>query len=77
MLKSFGLILLFTAVSYFHIPQLAKDKMIREIWIFSILMLFITVLAIAQINKVPIPNPLELIAIAVEPLSKLLQVSNK
>jgi uncharacterized membrane protein len=71
MLKSFGLLVLFIAIAYFHIPKLAKEKLIREIWIFSILMLVITVISIAQVNGVKIPNPLELITITLDPLIKL------
>ncbi|MGX6444959.1 hypothetical protein ACWM35_17235 [Neobacillus sp. K501] len=71
MLKSFGLIVIFSVISYFHIHQLAKDKLRREIWIFTFLMLFITGIGIAQVNHLPIPNPLELISITMEPVNKM------
>jgi hypothetical protein len=74
MLKSFGLIILFIAIAYFHIRKLAKEKLIREIWIFSILMFFVTSLTVAKINNVPIPNPLELVIITMEPLNRMFEI---
>jgi hypothetical protein len=71
MLKSLGLLVLFIAIAYFHISQLAKEKLIRELWIFSILMLVVTGISIAKVNGVKIPNPLELITITLDPLIKL------
>lgn len=71
MLKSFGLIVIFSVISYYHIHQLAKDKLKREIWIFSIFMLFNTGIGIAKVYHLPIPNPLELISITMEPINKL------
>lgn len=71
MLKSFGLIVIFSVISYFHIHQLAKDKLKREIWIFSIFMLLITGIGIAKVYQLPIPNPLELISITMDPVNNL------
>lgn len=67
MLKSVGAILLYLAIIYFQIPQLVKEKMIKEIWIFSILMLFLTGLTIAKLNNFPLPSPLDLITITFKP----------
>lgn len=67
MLKSIAAILLFLAIAYFQIPQLLKEKMIKEIWIFSILMIFLTGVSVAKLNNVPLPSPLDLITIIFKP----------
>ncbi|MFE8697215.1 hypothetical protein ACFYKT_12795 [Cytobacillus sp. FJAT-53684] len=74
MLKSLGLILIYLAISYFQIRQLIKDKMKREIWIYSIIMLVVTGITIAMIYKIPIPNPLNLIAFILKPLTKIISL---
>jgi hypothetical protein len=77
MLKSIGLLILFSVVAYFHVPQLIKEKLVRELVIFTVLMIFVTGVAIAQINRIALPNPLELITITMEPLNKMLTSLNK
>ncbi len=71
MLKSLGILLIFIAIAIFQIPQLAKEKMNKEIVIFSIFMVFTAVIAILKVNDVPIPNPLELIAYTLDPILNL------
>lgn len=71
MLKSLWLILIFSVISYFQIHQLAKDKLKREIRIFSVLMLVITGIGVAKVYQLPIPNPLELISITMDPITNL------
>lgn len=71
MLMSLVILLIFITISVFQIPQLAKEKMTREIVIFSVFMVFTVVIAIAQINNIPIPNPLDLIAFTMKPIIKL------
>ncbi|RKJ45765.1 hypothetical protein D7X33_34485 [Butyricicoccus sp. 1XD8-22] len=71
MLKSLGILLIFIIIALFQIPQLAKEKMKKEIVIFSILTIFTATIAILQVNKVPIPNPMELITFAMRPIIQL------
>lgn len=71
MLKSLGILLIFIAIAIFQIPQLAKEKMNKEIIIFSMFMVFTAVIAILKVNDVPIPNPLELIAYTLDPILNL------
>lgn len=71
MIKSLLILLIFIIIAIFEIPQLLKDKMSKEIVIFSIFMVTTAAIAIAQINKVPIPNPLELIAYTMKPIAQL------
>ncbi|MFC7686337.1 hypothetical protein [Ureibacillus sp. GCM10028918] len=71
MLKSLGVLLTFITIALFQIPQLAKEKLTREIVIFSFLMVFTAVIVIGKINNVSIPNPLELIAFTMKPLIQL------
>lgn len=67
MWKSLGAILIYIAIAWFHIPQLEKDKLIREIWIFSILMLFVATITVLKLTNVPLPSPLDLITLIFKP----------
>lgn len=70
MLKSIGVILIYLIISFFQISQLKKEKMIREIWIFSILMVFTTGVTVAKLNNLPLPSPLDIVTIVLEPFIK-------
>ncbi|HLU22400.1 MAG TPA: hypothetical protein VKZ77_07935 [Bacillaceae bacterium] len=72
MLKTVGLIFAFAAISFFHLRPLVQKRMLREIVIFSICMLAITALSAYKLNGGVLPNPLELIAFLMKPLSKIL-----
>ncbi|WP_458413536.1 hypothetical protein ACNQFZ_01155 [Schinkia sp. CFF1] len=67
MWKSLGAILIYMAIAWFHVPQLKKDKLIREIWIFSILMLFVATITVLKLTNVPLPSPLDLITLIFKP----------
>lgn len=70
MLKSIGVIVLYMVIAFFQIPQLKKEKMKREIWIFSIIMLFVTAVTVAKLNNLPLPSPLDLVTIMLSPFIK-------
>lgn len=53
----------------FEIPTLWKKKLVKEIWVFSILMIIAVGLGIAQSLHWNIPNPLNGIKIVLQPLS--------
>lgn len=67
MLKSIGVILIYIAIAFFQIPQLKKEKMIREIWIFTILMVFVTGVTVAKLNNLSLPSPLEMVTFVLKP----------
>ena len=71
MLKSILIFLIFGIFSIYKILHLGKEKMNKEILLFTILMTIATISAIAQINNISIPNPLEHIASIIEPVNKL------
>ncbi|KGR91317.1 hypothetical protein CD30_06745 [Ureibacillus massiliensis 4400831 = CIP 108448 = CCUG 49529] len=71
MLKSLGVLLIFTVIALFQIPQLTKSGMKKEIVIFSILSVFGAVIAILQVNNIPVPNPLDLIGFAMDPINQM------
>ncbi|HHY74325.1 MAG TPA: hypothetical protein GX497_14090 [Bacillus bacterium] len=70
MFKSIGVILVYIIIAYFQIPQLKKEKMIREIWIFSIVMLFVTGVTVLKLNNLPFPSPIDLITVTLQPFLK-------
>lgn len=70
MLKSIGIIILYIGIALFQIPQLKKEKMIREIWIFSLLMLMVTAVTVIKLNNIPLPSPLDLVTIILKPFIK-------
>lgn len=72
MLKTIGLIFAFAVISFFHLRPLVHKRRLREIVIFSICMLVITALSAYKLNGGELPNPLELIAFLMKPISKIL-----
>ncbi|MEC1717183.1 hypothetical protein [Schinkia azotoformans] len=70
MLKSIGVIFIYIAIAFFQIHQLKKEKMIREIWIFSILMVLTTGVTVAKLNNLPLPSPLDLVVFVLKPFIK-------
>jgi uncharacterized membrane protein SirB2 len=70
MLKSIGVIVLYVVIAFFQIQQLKKEKMKREIWIFSIIMLLVTAVTVAKLNNLPLPSPLDLVTIMLNPFIK-------
>ncbi len=67
-----GIIVVTAAIAMFEVPSLWKKKWIKELGVFSILLLFGTGLSIAISLRVNIPNPLEWITFVYKPLSEAL-----
>lgn len=70
MLKCIGVIIIYIGIAFFQIPQLKKEKMIREIWIFSLLMLVVTAATVMKLNNLPLPSPLDFITVILNPFIK-------
>ena len=51
-------ILAFTVVVLIELPGLIKNRLYREIWVFSFLFLIGVYLTFAQLYQWPLPNPL-------------------
>ncbi|QNK57306.1 hypothetical protein [Paenibacillus sp. PAMC21692] len=53
----------------FDFPRLRRDGQKRELWTFSLLLLFGTALGIVQSLNLPLPNPMEWIVAVFKPVS--------
>ncbi|MGZ4032210.1 MAG: hypothetical protein ACXVP5_01430 [Tumebacillaceae bacterium] len=67
-----GIVLLGALASWLEVPRLRKAKLYRELWTFSLLMLFGTGLAIMQSLHLPLPNPLNGVILIYQPFSDFL-----
>lgn len=69
-----AVILVFVAVIIsIDVPHLLRNNSKKELWIFSILLLFATALSIAQALNLRIPNPLDWITAIYKPLSDVIE----
>ncbi|MFF2289819.1 hypothetical protein [Peribacillus butanolivorans] len=55
------------------VPSLLRKKLKKELWIFSVLLLFGTALSISQALNIKIPNPLDWITAIYKPLSDMIE----
>ncbi|MCZ8514017.1 hypothetical protein O9H85_16625 [Paenibacillus filicis] len=59
-------------ILWIEVPRLLKTKMIRELWVFSALLLLGTALSAARSMRVQLSNPLDWIAAVYKPVSDIL-----
>ena len=64
-------IIVFIAIVLIEIPDLIKKNYVRELWTFTILMVFAFVISITYIMEVKLPDPTNLIIYIVHDLFKL------
>ncbi|MEW9672510.1 hypothetical protein [Ammoniphilus sp. 3BR4] len=69
---SVGIILVALAIIMIEVPHLLKKGFKKELWTFSILLLFGTGLSIAKGLQADLPNPLDWIAAFYKPMNDLL-----
>lgn len=55
-----------------EVPSLLKKKLKKELWVFSILLIFGLGLSIAQSLNMDLPNPIDLIAFLYKPFSEFI-----
>ena len=67
-----GIVVTASLMIIIEVPPLLKEKLKRELWLFSILLLLGTVLSIAKYLQMPIPNPLDMLYVIFKPMSDLL-----
>lgn len=72
MVKVLGVIFISLLIVLKEIPPLKKQKMIKEIWIFSSMQLLATTLLSLVLLEVKIPSPLEVIRVVYQPFSDAL-----
>ncbi|MGO4270332.1 hypothetical protein AB4Z22_10860 [Paenibacillus sp. TAF58] len=67
-----GIVAVTIAIIMIEVPSLRRKQLRKEIWIFSILLLFGLGLSIAKSLQVKIPNPVDWITVVYKPLSDAL-----
>lgn len=68
----FGILAAAVTIAFIDIPYLLKQGLKKELWTFSILLLFGTGLSIAEGLQVEIPNPMDALAFIYKPFIELL-----
>ncbi|MEC0092784.1 hypothetical protein [Paenibacillus macquariensis] len=74
MLSIMGILVIVTVIIAIDVPPLWRKKLKKELWAFSILLLFGTVLGLAQALKLKIPNPLDWVIAVYKPLSDMVDI---
>jgi hypothetical protein len=70
-------ILIAIVIIVIEVPSLRKKGLIRELWVFSVLLVIGVMLNVAEVLRMKIPNPLDFIAYVYKPLSDLIYGSLK
>ncbi|MEC0276126.1 hypothetical protein [Peribacillus frigoritolerans] len=68
-----GILVIVAVIIAIDVPHLLREKLKKELWVFSILLLFGTVLSIAQALNIKIPNPLDWVTAIFKPLSDIIE----
>ncbi|PEZ74705.1 hypothetical protein [Bacillus sp. AFS017274] len=68
-----GILVIVAVIIAIDVPHLLRNKLKKELWIFSILLLFGTALSIAQALNIKVPNPLDGITAIYKPLSDMIE----
>jgi hypothetical protein len=64
-----GIITVGILISIYEVPSLLRRKLKRELWVFSILLIFGVVLSILKSLRIDILNPLDLLTNIYKPLN--------
>ncbi|MFD4816626.1 hypothetical protein [Peribacillus butanolivorans] len=67
------ILILVAIIIAIDVPSLLRKKLKKELWIFSVLLLFGTALSISQALNIKIPNPLDWITAIYKPLSDMIE----
>ena len=73
MLAIVGILVVVIIIIAIDIPPLLRRKLKKEIWVFSLLLLFGTVLGITQALNIQIPNPMDLLITVYKPVSNMME----
>jgi integral membrane sensor domain MASE1 len=68
MVPVFGIIAVAIVIFVIEVPALRRNRYIKELWFFSVLLLLGTGLSIVWALHVPLPSPLEWLTIVYKPL---------
>ncbi|MGF7049601.1 putative membrane protein [Paenibacillus sp. DS2015] len=74
MLSIAGIIFIVAVIIVIDVPPLWRKKLFKELWVFSLLLLFGTVLAITQALHIKVLNPLDLIIAIYKPVANMVDI---
>jgi len=74
MLYIAGILVVVAIIIIIDVPPLWRKKLIKELWVFSFLLLFGTALAIAQALHLKIPNPLDWMIAVYKPVADMVDI---
>ncbi|OAB46129.1 hypothetical protein [Paenibacillus glacialis] len=69
-----GMLFIVAIIIAIEVPPLWRKKLKKELWAFSLLLLFGTILGLAQALEFKIPNPLDWVISVYKPVSDLMDV---
>ncbi len=69
MLVIVGILVVAAFIVLIEVPTLLKKKLRKELWVFSLLLLFGVGLSIANSLQIDIPNPMDWITVVYKPVS--------
>ncbi|TKI71972.1 hypothetical protein FC756_03575 [Lysinibacillus mangiferihumi] len=72
MLAITGILIISSTIILIEFPYLHSSNNLKEIWVFSILLLFATGLGIAMAFQVKVPNPIDGISFIYRPVSDVI-----
>jgi len=64
-----GIITVGILIALYEVPSLLRRKLKRELWVFSILLIFGVGLSILKSLRVDIPNPLDILTTIYKPFT--------
>lgn len=67
-----GILTITIGIIVLELPYLFKKRLKRELWVFSVLMIFAVVLSIAKSLNMSIPNPFDWLTIILKPFTNLI-----
>lgn len=67
-----GIIVVAIGIVAYEAPILARKKLIKEIWVFSILLIFGVFISILNILRIDIPNPLNFLTNIYKPINNFI-----
>lgn len=74
MLSIAGILAIVVIIVIIDVPSMWRNKLVKELWVFSFILLFTTLLGIAQVLHFKTPNPLDWMVAVYKPLADAVDV---
>lgn len=74
MLSIAGILAIVVIIIIIDVPTLWRNKLIKELWVFTFILFFTALLGIAQALHFKTPNPLDWIITVYKPLADVVDV---